>query len=384
MNHHHGMNAGMRAARQGMKRMEAQNRAFARGFFRRLQRRNSQKAAAALRQSNWQSRVDRLRTSLDAAMSEPLSCTQHVYPSGAGALFFETNWTAPDGTAAVAFEASTVLPGTTRRVAAYVWSESGIEAIDFADESLDDATSRGRVFIFPANFNIETGQPYSIHSATFQAAKGSPLGLWTFASAGRYRGQTFLLGRGGMGTFVAQQHRSLLVVRPWNYDARRRAWLWSGRSSVNVEGKLQFVIDSPMDPGPHATISYLVPPGRAGSDVLGLVCKARDERGDPIGVVDTRVRVTHGVKRIGNTPYFFAFPNQRDDAGRPLFAVRTSMNASGEAVLEMPFEEDGAAITVEIPANFTDAKGIEWLVRYPNAKDKRSSAPIVLVALKPV
>ena len=269
-----------------------------------------------------------------------------------------------------------------KHVAAFLLGDDGFEWIDLERESLAAACMRGRVWIFVANVGFATSETYAVRTANFHEREGGPLGCWSFATAGLYHGEPFLVGNGGLGLFTEPERSALLVARPSHYESRLSQWIWAARSSVTAGDKLQVVVDAMLLPAVTGQVKFLLPRSSADSNVMVLRCGINDDRGDPLAIVDTRVRPSHGILRIGQVLHFFARPNQRDQQGRLLFAAKATRSTSGDAVVHVPFEEGGIETAVELVANFEDKAGNAWFLRYPNAKDEVRGLPLVLISLR--
>lgn len=343
--------------------------------------RKRQRGALALRQRQLAGRFDRVLSSLNAATSAPIEASPHTYANGATALFFNGNWKGSDGILRVVIACNTTVPGTRRPAVAMVWTDDALEPVDFEKETLDSAIARGRLFFFASSISFPNGRAFTVLPAGFKEAEDGPPGFWSFATGGRYRGRAFVLGRGGAGTFVDPAEHALMVVRPLHFDRAQRRWIWVGRSSSQHEQRLRYLVDVPLG-GRGAQMSFDLPPVAGRPNIAAVRCTGTDDRGDPIGVVDTRTRLPYGIVRIKGVLHFYARPQQSDQHGRPVFAIRAIQNEQGEPVIHVPFLEDRVETDVELPATNVMADGSQWFIRYPNVKDRVSQLPLVLIALR--
>ena len=381
--HHHarsGLAAHLRASKMAMaqaQKIAQQSGARARGNMLRFQRWHM---ARRRRAANIEREVARLQSELAGLLSVPLECSPHRYEKGA-ALFIASNWTGRDGAARVVLACNTLLPNSDRPVAALLWHENEIEQVDFAEEPFEKAIQRGRLFVFTSSADFADGTSYAILPATFQETAEGGAGFWSFATAGSFKSRPFILGRGAAGTFVDRAGHHVMVARPVHFDTASRTWIWMGRSSDRTQGRVRLHVDVPFDSQSQSKV-FELPASPKRPDVAIFACAATDDRGDPLGLVNTHAPQQFGLTRINGTLHFFARPNQRDQQGRLVFATPAEPNEAGEAVLVVPLHEDGAETDVELPANHVLANGSKWFVRYPNTKDRDSGLPLVLIPLQ--
>jgi hypothetical protein len=324
----------------------------------------------------------RVRDELHALRNVPLECSAQRYSTGAAALFFRSNWVGRDGLARVVLACDAALPGSERRAAVLLWSGNDVEQVDLSEEPLESLVRRGRLFVFTATAEFSNGHAYAVLPATFQQSADGPLGAWSFATAGSFRGRPFVLGRGAVGTFAEPTLRHVMLARPIQLDVGAREWVWMGRSSDVIKSRLRFRIDLPLDADPRARVVFELPGTVQRPDVALVRCTATDDRGDPIGVVDTHAARPYRIVRADGVPYLVARPNQRDQQGRLVFAALATPNVAGESVLVVPFRDGEVDVDVELAANHARADGTRWFVRYPNVKDRATGHLLVRIALR--
>lgn len=342
-----------------------------------IERYNTDSSNSARRQQA----MDRLQRQLQIACEQPLDCSAQRYAAGAVAVFFGKNWTSADGTDHVVFQCSTRLPGLQRTAAAFVWTDEGIGPFEFEREAHPRVSRSGRLFVFLSTIQFANGDAYAVLPATFAETEGGPTGYWTFATMGTVRDRTFFIGQGGIGTFLDRDQQGFLLARPAHFDEKSRRWYWFGRSSVIRGSKLEMAAQAPFNEAAAAVVRLLLPPASPGSKVASVACVARDDAGDPLGIVDTIERPAFGLVRIDGRLHFYARPNQRDQHGKLLFAGKAVAGSSGAPVFEVPFVENGVEISAELPPNHRDPNGTEWFIRRPNATDKVAGLPLVLIPL---
>lgn len=338
---------------------------------------NAENAGSALRQQA----LDRLQRQLQTACEQPLDCSAQRYAAGAVALFFGTNWTSADATEHVVFQCNTRLPGSQRAAAAFVWADERVEALEFERDARPWRSSSVRLFVFLSTIQFTNGDAYAVFPATFAETEGGRRGYWTFATMGSVHNRAFFIGPGGMGTFLDHDRQAFAVTRPGHFDDKSLRWYWFGRSSISRGTKLEMVAPTPFNEGAAAHVRLLVPPSSPGSRVAAIACVAKDDAGDPLGIVDTADRPTFGLIRAGGRLFFYARPNQRDQHGKLLFAGKATARSSGGSVFEVPFVENGVAISAELAPNHRDPSGNEWFIQRPNATDKAAGLPLVWIAL---
>lgn len=341
---------------------------------------NTTRQMAVAQAASRQRMIAALRASLSAAASRALICHPHHHAQGAS-LFFEHNWVASDGTKHVVFQCNTIAPRSGRPIAAFLWTAKGIEPVDFMDETMTQAATRGRLFVFPATVAFAGGETYATRAADTAEAEGRPEGLWTFATAGVFRGELFVTGPGGLGAFAHEPQAAVLVTRPTTYDSKRKTWLWAGRSSQRVGGKLRVVVDLLFADGAQRQRALLVPPSTWASDVIVVPSRQTDHHGDPLGLLDTMPRPTFGVKTMDGKPWFFAQPNRKDAKGRMLFAGK-AVRRGKDDVLVAAGSVNGEEVEVELPANHRDKQGVAWFIKYANTREKKTGQATVLVPLQ--
>lgn len=386
------MAAGLRSVRHSQvathqamaqaRRAMAQHRTWARQAQARGMRKARKVLAPRSDPASYERRRDQLRNALAAAVTKPLECSHHIYQTGGAALFFASNWVGSDELARVVLACNTVMPESHRPVVAIFWAEDVIDFVDLTTEPLAQVLDRGRLFIFESSIGFTGGENYAVLPAGFRERDDGPIGSWNFPSAGTFRGKPFLVGRGGAGTFADRSLQSVLAVRPSQFDSTSRQWYWVGRSSDRHESSLRFHVDDLFAPEPGPRRAIELPPFRPAADYSFVPCNLRDAHGDPLGLVDTLAQPGAGIMSIGGTPHLFGRPNQCDQKGRPLLALRGTQSSGGEWVVRFPYRQTGEEIEIEIPANHSLPDGSHWLIRYPNVRDRVNGRRFVLIPLR--
>ncbi len=373
--------AGLKALRQAAARSRAGQAQVAFMYRAKARREALAEQAAQRRVQAQRNAMLMLGRALAAAVQSPMDCQPLSYGKFGAAMFFQHNWISRDGTPQVVFACNTVLPGSGKPAAALCWGRAGITPVDLQREGLAQAAKRGRLFVFPANINLVTGESYAVRPATHVNSENGPPGLWSFATAGLFRNQAFLIGHAALGTFENPELGRMLVARPVHWSQEKSLWSWAGRSSAEHGGKRALLVEAFFNPDPDARVDFRLASITPGSDIVTVPCRATDAHGDPVGVVDTTERVPYRIQRIGERLHFVARPNQRDSKGRLFFAGRAAASQTGQLRFEVPFAENGEEITAALPSNYRDARGTPWFVRYANARERHTGVPLVLVPL---
>ena len=320
------------------------------------------------------------RAFLDAmieAATHPLDCQSTVHSNGAKSLLLERNWIDPQGTDHVILQCNVVLPGSGRPAAVFLWTDEGLEQPDLVAEGLGSLLRRGRLFLFPANSIWPTGEKFAVLPGGFEGEHGA-IGYWGFANAGLYRGQIFMVGASQFGSFISLGKRDIMVARPLNYSAADRHWIWYGRSSISDGGKIQLNGALPIDSDqPH--LQFLVPTaGRGG--IAALRCSLRDDRGDPIALLDTKSNARHIIRAKDDTLYLLLPANRKLPTGEPIFVAATLPAADGTPTFSGSGHWKGEDVAFELEANHKDGLGKPiFLVR---AKAVMGDQKVAAVALK--
>ena len=314
-----------------------------------------------------------LREALRAASGEKLKCQPVPYSQNAAAMLFRSNRTDGEGNPQVVFQCHTNLPGSGTPATAILWTESGVDFVDFAETAVQEALARGRLFIFPAVIAFSDGEAYSIlpaaHHDKGRLWSSGKDWLWSFATAGSFRGHPFVIGRGGIGTFIDPSLRHLVVARPQTFSDPARRWLWTGRSSLEEGGRLIVHAEALFESAEERAVKYLLPkianaPGR-----VALFCEQRDDRGDPLAVYDMREGHRSASKPkpqessgyrladIGGQLHFIAEPNGKTSGGDPVFVSPANSAAGGRAVFQIVGFHQGKRVSFGLAANARDAGG---------------------------
>jgi hypothetical protein len=309
--------------------------------------------------------IEQLRRSLDDAVSRPVVChpRQHVHGKS---VFFESNWES-NGKAQVVFICNSVLPNSGAPVAALLWTDRGMEQVDFVEESIKECCRRGRLFLFPGSVLFEGGVVFAVVPANHIERQNGPPGLWTFATAGLYRDSLFITGKGGTGTFARGAYPSVLVTRPQTYDPKGKQWIWTGRSSETEKGRLRVAVELALERGAERQRILWIPPAVAGGEIAVIGARHFDLHGDPVGLLETKPRPAMGIVEDGGKTWFLATPNRKDSAGRLLFTGKAK-RVNNKDVFPVPFNDAGHHGEVLLPANYRDTAGVAWFAAFANAR----------------
>lgn len=396
------MDRSMMLSQQMARRAAAQHRRWAQQQFSRQRARA--KWLASPQGQAYQAAQERakqlsvLRKSLQRAVKKKLDCEPMVYSKNAAAMLYRSNHKDSNGDFQVVFQCNTILPGSGTPTAAMLWADRGVEWVDLDETPVQEALAHGRLFIFPAAVVFNDGEAYAMLPA-FHHEKGGLLSsgkdwLWTFATAGTYRGHPFAVGRGGLGTFIDASLKHLLVARPQTFSDKTGQWVWSGRSSLEEADRLVIHAEAMFAPQEARAVKFLLPkvanaPGRA-----GLACTQRDDRGDPLVVYDTRLRkgeareAKAGAMPAGKSaatakgaaapPYqliefqgrlhFVAAPNGKTADGASIFWAPANVKVGKQAVFQVAGSHRGKTVSFGLGANARDAKGSPIFVAPARAK----------------
>jgi hypothetical protein len=298
---------------------------------------------------------------------------------GGQALFLESNWQSRDGAYRLVLACNTRMPGTKLPIVAFVLTTDGLEGVDFADESIEDAAKRGRLYIYPASVKFSEEEAYSVRPALSVQEEGGTPGIWSYSTVGFYKGRLFGVGPGRLGTFADESGHGTVLFRPVNWHDKAAEWIWLGRSDSAAGTKLNFRVQDPFARGSGPGISVALPRNGPEGQISVIKCALRDDRGDPIGMVRLEADPAFGIRSINGKLHFFGWPNlQHPDEG-PIFAHRAIAGSDGEPTFIVSARVNAEEVDVELPANHREADGSWWFVRKANAKEQ--GKPMVLVAL---
>lgn len=316
--------------------------------------------------------------SLNDATERPLDCIPSEFAGGGRALLIRQNWTDSQGNGYVVLQCNTTVPRSGQPAAVLLWNGEAVEWVDLASHSLTDLTKRGRLFLYPANLTTAYNDSFAVLPAQFEDDDGV-VGHWSFPTIGSFRGLSFFVGPGGYGTFVDSRHRDYLIARPTTYNAKSHSWIWSGRSTVKDENKLVILAKSPFDRGTPA-IRFLVSPVTPNQPIAALHCAARDDRGDPLAIVDMKADKRHVLVAIKGGLYLICTPNRKTEAGVPILVAPTRRADDGVMVFAGAGFFRGTEESFEIEANQKGPDGRPVFVVRANAVFKKN--PMVAIRLR--
>jgi hypothetical protein len=366
--------AGMRANRMFIQgnRMAAQSAA--------LSGRNAAIARARVAHEEAEQKRNAIINSLYTAILQPLDCIPSEFASGGRALLMGHNWTDSQGSEYVVLQCNTRVPGSGKPAAVLFWDGEAVEWIDLVSRNLADLTKRGRLFLYPANLTTAYHDSFAVLPAQFENDDGV-VGHWSFPTIGSFRGLPFFVGPGGYGTFVDRRRRNYLIARPSTYNAKSHSWLWSGRSTVKEENKLVLLTTSPFERR-FSAIRFLVPPFKPNQPIAALHCAARDDRGDPLAIVDLKAGKRHVLVAIKGGLYLICRPNQQTEKGVPILVAPTRRAEDGVMVFAGAGLFRGSEESFEIEANDKDTHGRPVFVARANAVFNKD--PMVAIRLRDI
>jgi hypothetical protein len=313
---------------------------------------------------------DQLLSLLDTmlkSVSIPLNCQPHKYLNDSHALQLQSNWFDSNGDKRVILRCNTFLPGSGLPGTAILWTGSAIEMVDLEKERFIDLLRKGRVFIYPATLVFPSGDAFAALPAYFEGEDGS-FGYWNFPTAGLYKGQPFIVGRGAFGTFGDPKLQSIMVARPLNYSDADRNWMWHGRSSVQSEGKLVLNCDLPLKRDAPRSVQFLLPKIQNTADVAALRCSNFDDRGDPLALYDANPGTRYRIQAYKDTLYLILAPNHRTKSGRLVFAGIGKRAMDGTMVFAGSGPWEDRIISFEIETNYVNSDGRNFFVASANSK----------------
>jgi hypothetical protein len=366
----------MRQAMRSHAQSVARGRAAAQGMVRKQQMQNARLQLKA-------QQAEKLRRSLAEAMSIPLDCSPVRYSTGGCALLIESNWVWTDGISRVVLGCNSELKPSGRPAAAVLLTEDSIDFVDLSARPLTEILRQGQLYVFEATLTLPSGEVYAVLPAGFQLQPNDHPGLWTFPTAGAYRGKPFMIGPGGAGTFADPSLQSVLAVRPSDYDPGSQRWLWAGRSSRRRGDRIQLHVADLLDGEGRRQRIFEMPPLKPGGDYAMVACTNRDDRGDPLGVMDTMGHKGCGILRINGDYYLTGRPNQRDQRGREVLAL-PGREIDNMWIVSFPYRDGLTETEIQLQTNVTLKDGSKWFVRYPNIKDKKHAIPLVHIHLSAV